>query len=74
MSLFYDDKENEIENTEEYYEEAVNGPEDDDEYEYMEVDADAELEDGYEYVDEDELEDGYEYVEVDEDGNEIVSE
>jgi hypothetical protein len=37
-------------------------PEDDDEYEYMEVDADAELEDGYEYV------------EVDENGNEIVPE
>lgn len=37
-------------------------PEDDDEYEYMEV------EDG------EELEDGYEYVEVDEDGNEIVYE
>ena len=37
-------------------------PEDDDEYEYMEV------EEG------EELEDGYEYVEVDEDGNEIVYE
>lgn len=37
-------------------------PEDDEEYEYMEV------EDG------EELEDGYEYVEVDEDGNEIVYE
>ena len=35
-------------------------PQDDDEYEYMEV------EDG------EELEDGYEYVEIDEDGNEIV--
>ena len=35
---------------------------DDDEYEYIEVDEDAELEDGYEYV------------EVDEDGNEIVTE
>jgi hypothetical protein len=37
-------------------------PEDDDEYEYIEVDEDAELEDGYEYV------------EVDENGNEIVTE
>lgn len=73
MSFFYDDKENELENTEEQSEKVTNGPEDD-EYEYIEVDEDAELEDGYEYVDEDELEDGYEYVEVDEDGNEIVQE
>lgn len=39
----------------------------DDEYEYMEVDENEELEDGYEYVDDDE----YEYVEVDGNDNEI---
>ncbi len=51
--------------------------ENDNEFEYVEVDEDSELKDGYEYVEVDEdseLEDGYEYVEVDEDGNEIVSE
>ena len=44
---------------------------DDDEYEYMEVDENEELEEGYEYVEVDD-EDEYEYVEVDENGNEIT--
>ena len=57
MSFFDDDKK--LENTEdEQYEEEL----DDDEYEYVEVDED------------EDLEDGYEYVEVDDDGNEIISE
>jgi len=51
MSFLDDDNEEELEKK---------MPEDDDEYEYMEVDEDAELEDGYEYV------------EVDENGNEIA--
>lgn len=74
MSFNDDDKEK-LTNTNDKENKEV--PENDDEYEYVEVDEDSELEDGYEYVevdDDSELEDGYEYVEVDEDGNEIVSE
>lgn len=54
-------------------------PENDEEYEYIEVNDDEELDDDeYEYIevdDDEELDDDeYEYVEVDEDGNEIVDE
>lgn len=71
MSFNDDDKEK-LTNTEDKENKEILNQ--DDEFEYVEVDENSDLDDDYEYVEVDEdseLEDGYEYVEVDEDGNEI---
>lgn len=74
MSFNDDDKEK-LTNTEDKENKEILNQ--DDEFEYVEVDENSDLDDDYEYVEVDEdseLEDGYEYVEVDEDGNEISQE